>query len=608
MCGIVGGVTERKITPILLEGLRRLEYRGYDSMGIALLDESGEIWSRRSVGRVHALSEALGDGDLSSGAGIAHTRWATHGAPSVKNAHPQISKSSIAVVHNGIIENYQILRRDLETQGYIFTSDTDTEVIAHLIQSFTEKGLTVVEAVRTAMTMMEGHYAIGVLSREEPNRLIAAKKGSPLVIGYGAKEWFMASDISALINETQRFAYLEDGDLAVLSDRGVAIFDLDQNPVERLVSIIDFDDAADALEDHPHHMHQEIHQQPRVLRKTLHSLLGGNSAPLSFLTSEFVSRLKNVKIVACGTSYNAGLVAKYWLEGLAGIACDVEIASEYRYRDQVVQPGTLFISISQSGETADTLAALRLASQMEYLDTLSICNVQTSSLLRLSKKGIITQAGPEIGVASTKAFTTQLLALLLFSLGCSLRRGMLSNQRVTTLHRQIIKIDSIIRKALEIESAVKEWGKIISRSDRALILGRGSMYPIALEGALKLKETSYISIEAYPAGELKHGPLALVDEQMPVIALLSNSPIASKTLSNLEEVRARGGQIFLIADESVRINDNLTDHILRLPSVDEVITPLLFTIPLQLLAYHTAVLRGTDVDKPRNLAKSVTVE
>jgi glucosamine--fructose-6-phosphate aminotransferase (isomerizing) len=577
-------------------------------MGIALLHSSGDIWSRRTVGRINALVKKMGDTAIESGAGIAHTRWATHGIPSETNAHPHISNASVAVVHNGIIENYRELKRDLESQGYIFSSDTDTEVIAHLIQSFMVRGFDLKRSVRSAMDLMHGSYAIGVISKSTPNCLIAAKKGSPLVIGYGAGEAFMASDVSALIKETQNFAYLDDGDMAVITNNGVKIFDIHNNPASREISVVKVEEETSILDEHQHYMHREIYHQPKALINTYRSLEATSPNPLSFLTKEFASMLTSIKMVACGTSYNAALIAKLWLEGIAGVPCDVEVASEFRYRDHVVRPGTLFITVSQSGETADTLAALNKAKEMGYVETLSVCNVSTSSLARLSGITITTEAGPEIGVASTKGFTTQLMALLILTVNLSLKRYTASGSDVKALYETIGIIDSLIKQVLDKETVIKDWGFRLAKFNHAIFLGRGTMYPVALEGALKLKETSYMQVDAYPSGELKHGPLALVDEKMPVIAMVLDNHVSTKIMSNLLEVKARGGEIFLIADENVSIEDGLAAHIIRLPHVDDLIAPIIYTIPLQLLAYHTAVTLGTDVDKPRNLAKSVTVE
>ncbi|WP_045226123.1 glutamine--fructose-6-phosphate transaminase (isomerizing) [Methyloterricola oryzae] len=613
MCGIVGSIAQRQIAPILVEGLRRLEYRGYDSTGIAVLDARGQIWRKRSVGKLKELEQRIATDPVPRGglAGIAHARWATHGVPTERNAHPHLSRASVAVVHNGIIENHHELRVQLQNRGFEFTSDTDTEVIAHQIQDFLEQGHTLEEAVRAATNLFSGSYAIGVIAVPEPDRLVAARFGSPLVIGLGEGENFMASDVFALLRETRRFLFLEDGDIAVLTREGVEVHDQAGIPTSRPVKEVNL--HADACEHagHSHYMHKEIHEQPGAVTQTLNGRL--NEAGLldvAFEASawEALRRTRGVHIVACGTSYHAGLIARHWIEAMARIPCTVEVASEYRYRDLVVPPGTLFVSISQSGETADTLAALSLAKRLGYVHTLALCNVAESSLVRASASSLMTQAGPEIGVASTKAFTTQLtgLALLVLAL-CRFRPGhpglmeRLASAALRQLRTQIVT-------ALRLETAIRQWAQRIALCEHAIYLGRGAMYPVAMEGALKLKEISYIHAECFAAGELKHGPLALVDERMPVIALAPNNRLAEKLNSNLAEVRARGGQIFVLASRETDLSGLTGIEVIRLPEVDELTAPIVYSIPLQLLAYHVALLRGTDLDQPRNLAKSVTVE
>ena len=608
MCGIIGGASERTIAPVLLDGLARLEYRGYDSMGMALMDNSGALWTRRSVGRISALTKKMGTEVIASGTGIAHTRWATHGKPTEANAHPQISRSSIAVVHNGIIENYKTLRSDLERNGFEFLSDTDTEVIAHLIQSFVEGGAELKCAVRKAMNKMVGSYAIGVLSKNAPSLLIAAKSGSPLVIGYGVDANYIASDICALMNRTNRFSYLEDGDIVLLSSEGTNVYDVSDNNVKRDIETVHHDQSYALLDQHEHYMHLEIHQQPDALKETYCYLTGGGPSSLYAIEADLVSKLESIKLVACGTSYHAALAGKYWIEMLSGIPCDVEVASEYRYRNPVVSHGSLFMTVSQSGETADTLAALDLSKTMGYIETVSISNVPTSSLARLSNIQIVTRAGHEVGVASTKGFTTQLMALLLFALRLAELRGRIRRHQLDQVLSKLPTIHPLANEILLKEPLLMSWGRSIAESNHAIFLGRGTMYPIALEAGLKLKEVSYMQVDAYPAGELKHGPLALVDEKMPVVALLPANHLTQKMNSNLEEVAARGGQLYVIADERVAFEEHGYAHIIRMPPMDDLIAPILYSIPVQLIAYHAALAMGRDIDKPRNLAKSVTVE
>ena len=607
---MVGAVAQRYVAPILLEGLKRLEYRGYDSAGMAVLDPAHRLDRRRVLGKVVGLEQALEAAPLDGSLGIAHTRWATHGEPSTRNAHPHVSREAVALVHNGIIENHASLRATLTAAGYEFSSETDTEVAVNQIHAFLDQGEDLLKAVQATAALLDGAFALGVISRDEPGRLVAARRGSPLVIGLGIGENFIASDVFALLPVTQRFIFLEDGDTADIGRQRVAIYDVAGRPVTRpeVVSKL----SADAAEKsgYRHFMLKEIFTQPQAVAETLEGrLLQGRVAPdlLGEQGARILARVKAVNIVACGTSFHAGTVAKYWLEGLAGIPCTVEVASEFRYRRPVVREDTLFVTISQSGETADTLAALREAKRWGYAHSLAICNVPESSLTRESEVVLMTRAGPEIGVASTKAFTTQLVALMLLTLALGRQHGMpaaLEAELVGALETLPGKLNAV----LELNAAIDKVAEQFVNRQHALYLGRGSMYPIAMEGALKLKEISYIHAEAYPAGELKHGPLALVDEEMPVIAVAPNNELLEKLKSNLEEVRARGGQLYLFADSQAAVIRNPAIHVTTLPAVHDAIAPIVYTVPLQLLAYHVAVLKGADVDQPRNLAKSVTVE
>jgi glucosamine--fructose-6-phosphate aminotransferase (isomerizing) len=612
MCGIVGAIAERNVTPILLEGLRRLEYRGYDSAGIVTLDARDDQLHRvRAVGKVQALTDRLQREAVRGPLGLAHTRWATHGEPSERNAHPHVSGDSVAVVHNGIIENYQELKAKLIAAGYQFTSDTDTEVVAHLIdQHLRENGGDLLAAVRQSVAQLTGAYSLGVICREDPNRMIAARAGSPLVLGIGIEEHFIASDVFALAPVTQSFTFLEEGDVAEVQRERFAIYDRDGQTVERPLSYSGQMGAAAGKSGYRHFMLKEIFEQPAVVAETLEGrvhqgrLLEDSFGPEA---GQVFEQVRGAHIVACGTSYHAGLVARYWLENL-GVPCTVEVASEYRYRHGVTPPGTLFVSISQSGETADTLAALRAAKERGYLSTLTICNVAESSLVRESALTLLTRAGREIGVASTKAFTTQLVALRLLALMLGRRRG-LSEGDAAVLARDLELLPRALEKALSLNDAIEKLAESFAEKHHALFLGRGTQYPIAMEGALKLKEISYIHAEAYPAGELKHGPLALVDADMPVVCVLPKDGLLEKVVSNLQEVRARGGELFLFADSEIDTHlSGVSTHVLSLGAVPESIAPIVFTVPLQLLAYHVAILKGTDVDQPRNLAKSVTVE
>ncbi len=610
MCGIVGAIAERNISPVLLEGLKRLEYRGYDSAGLALLDEQHPLQRLRRVGKVAALEQALQDAGLTGRLGIAHTRWATHGAPSERNAHPHFS-GDVAVVHNGIIENYEVLREQLQARGYEFQSQTDTEVIAHLLHHRLQAIPDLTRALQATVSELQGSYGVAVICGRFPDRLVAARSGSPLVIGLGLGENFIASDQLALRQVTDRFIYLEEGDIAEIRRDQLQILDRHGQPVQR--EILQYHEGAEAADkgEYRHFMLKEIHEQPGVVQATLEGRLGQeNVRPEAFgpEATALFHRVKNVQIVACGTSFHAGLIARYWLEALAGVACQVEVASEFRYRPVVVQPGTLFVSISQSGETADTLAALRNARNMGYLGSLAICNVATSSLVRESDLTLLTRAGPEIGVASTKAFTTQLVALLLLTLALGQVRGCLAAGLEARLVRDLRRLPARLEEALAVDAAVEQVAESFADRHHTLFLGRGTLYPVAMEGALKLKEISYIHAEAYPAGELKHGPLALVDSDMPVVTVAPSNELLEKLKSNLQEVRARGGELTVFADGQSGLSNGEGTRLVNMPSICDTLAPILYTIPLQLLAYHVAVLKGTDVDQPRNLAKSVTVE
>jgi glucosamine--fructose-6-phosphate aminotransferase (isomerizing) len=609
MCGIVGAVAQRDVVPILLEGLHRLEYRGYDSAGVAVLGGSeGCLERTRLSGKVAALEAALASAPLTGTTGIAHTRWATHGPPSEVNAHPHLCGDRVALVHNGIIENFEALR--LEQAGHEFDSETDTEVVVHRVHDHLVDGHDLLAAVQATVTELEGAYALGVVAADDPGRLVAARRGSPLVIGLGIGENFIASDVMALLPVTQRFILLEEGDIADIRCDGIVILDADGGVVEREVSSSEL--AADAIErgSYRHYMLKEIHEQPRALADTLEGRLGGGRLLEQAFgpdAAAIFDRVGAVQIVACGTSYHAGLVARYWMEALAGLPCWVEVASEFRYRRHVVPAETLFVTISQSGETADTLAALRAAKELGYAHSLAICNVPESSLVRESELVLMTRAGPEIGVASTKAFTTQLVALLLLVIALG-RRHRLDEAAERNYVGQLLSLPGKVEHALELDPAIEQLAEAFADKHHALYLGRGDHYPVALEGALKLKEISYIHAEAYPAGELKHGPLALVDDDMPVVAVAPNNELLEKLKSNLHEVRARGGRLFVFAEPGSGMAAAPGVEVMEVAPTDEVIAPMVYTIPLQLLAYHVAVLRGTDVDQPRNLAKSVTVE
>lgn len=610
MCGIVGAVAERNITAILVEGLKRLEYRGYDSAGVAVYTNDEKLERLRRPGKVSELEQALATEPLVGRLGIAHTRWATHGAPCERNAHPHFS-GDLAVVHNGIIENHEALREQLKALGYVFTSDTDTEVIAHLLNHKLKDLRDLTVALKATVKELHGAYGLAVISSKQPDRLVAARSGSPLVIGLGLGENFLASDQLALRQVTDRFMYLEEGDIAEIRRDSVQIWDVDGKAVER--EAVQYRDGAEAAEkgEFRHFMLKEIHEQPSVVQRTLEGRLSQNQVLVQAFgpqAAELFAKVRNVQIVACGTSYHAGMVARYWLEELAGIPCQVEVASEFRYRKVVVQPDTLFVTISQSGETADTLAALRNAKELGYLASLAICNVGISSLVRESDLTLLTQAGREIGVASTKAFTTQLVGLLLLTLSLGQVRGTLAKDVEATLVEELRRLPARLSEALAMDSTVEKISELFAEKHHTLFLGRGAQFPVAMEGALKLKEISYIHAEAYPAGELKHGPLALVDNDMPVVTVAPNNELLEKLKSNLQEVRARGGQLIVFADEKAGMTNGEGTHVVHMPHIHDILSPILYTIPLQLLSYYVAVLKGTDVDQPRNLAKSVTVE
>ena len=610
MCGIVGAIAERNIVPILMEGLRRLEYRGYDSAGLAVI-ESGKLARLRTVGKVKMLEEALESAPAGGHVGIAHTRWATHGVPSERNAHPHVSLGGLAIVHNGIIENHEELREDLKRRGYRFDSETDTEVIAHRVHFHLETLGDLFKAVRATVAELEGAYALAVVSEQDPERLVVAREGCPVVIGLGVEENFVASDVAALLPVTRRFQFLEEGDVAEIRRKAVRIIDCDGNAAERPVRESEL--SADAVEKGPfrHFMLKEIHEQPRAVADTLaERVANGRLLEAAFgpAATDVLKRVASVHIVACGTSYHAASVVRYFIEQICRIPCVVDIASEYRYRNPLVPPNSLFVSISQSGETADTLAALRLARQSGYLSTLAICNVPESSLVRESDLVMLTRAGPEIGVASTKAFTTQLAALSMLTVALARHHGA-DAEREHGLVTRLVELPALIERALTLDPVIHRLAERFADKHHALFLGRGALYPIAMEGALKLKEISYIHAESYPAGELKHGPLALVDADMPVIAVAPNNDLLEKLKSNLMEVRARGGELIVFADpeSGIRASDGVT--VIEMPKhVTWFQAPSVYTVPLQLLAYHVAVLKGTDVDQPRNLAKSVTVE
>jgi len=610
MCGIVGAVAQRDVAEILLEGLKRLEYRGYDSAGLALLSHEGEFKRLRRNGKVKELADALKEQPCSGGTGIAHTRWATHGEPSERNAHPHTSGNDIAVVHNGIIENHHILREKLKSEGYVFNSDTDTEVIAHLVHFELQSHASLLAAFQATIKQLEGAYGAVVMDTKDPERLIAARSGSPLVIGYGLGENFLASDQLALLPVTNRFSFLEEGDIAELTRQKVTIFDAKGQLVDRVIKESDVKHDAGDKGPYKHYMLKEIYEQPTAIKNTLEGRIESGKV----LTTAFgenadsiLQGIEHVQIIACGTSYNAGMVARYWFEELAGISCNVEIASEFRYRKPVVHANSLLVTISQSGETADTLAALRLAKELGFTASLTICNVPGSSLVRESDLNYMMNAGAEIGVASTKAFTVQLAGLLLLVVALGKHKGMSSNTEKSIIEA-LQSLPAKIEQSLDMNDAIKDLAEDFADKNHSLFLGRGDQYPVAMEGALKLKEISYIHAEAYAAGELKHGPLALIDADMPVIVVAPDNELLEKLHSNVAEVRARGGLMYVFADKNAHFKSDQTMKVLDVPHCEKIVAPILYTVPLQLLSYHVALIKGTDVDQPRNLAKSVTVE
>ena len=606
MCGIVAAAAQREVSEILLEGLRRLEYRGYDSAGMALVDNDHALQLHKYQGKVKGLEDANALSPIVGCRGVAHTRWATHGAPTAANAHPHIAGDRVALVHNGIIENHAALRSDLEASGVTFQSETDTEVIVHLVHAQLDAGSTLFDAVRETVTKLQGAYALAVVDTEYENEVVVAREGSPLVLGVGIGETFAGSDTLALRQVTDTFVYLEDGDLAILKPGGYRIFDRNGSVIERNQTRLAGGDNQADRGGFEHYMLKEIYEQPDRLRDTL-TFTGLDDALFGDAASDIFEQVQAVQIIACGTSYHAGLVARHWLEGLAGVPCQVEVASEFRYRRSVSLPGTLVVTISQSGETADTLAAIKHLPDDYALAKLAICNVDHSAIVRASDLVFLTQAGPEIGVASTKAFTTQLAALMVL-MACIARRQSASVLDEAQVRRAIAEIPSAVEATLAQDTKIAELAPSFVHRDHALFLGRGVYHPVAKEGALKLKEISYIHAEAYPAGELKHGPLALVDDKMPIVAVAPNDQLLDKLRSNLEEVRARGGQLFVFADQAVGFESGPGVTVIDVPSVSELAGPIVYTVVLQLLSYHVAVAKGTDVDKPRNLAKSVTVE
>jgi glucosamine--fructose-6-phosphate aminotransferase (isomerizing) len=610
MCGIVGAVAQRDIADILLAGLQSLEYRGYDSAGIATVGSDNALNRIRRVGKVKMLAEAVKEHGLPGGTGIAHTRWATHGEPNEKNAHPHVSSERIAVVHNGIIENHEPLREKLKGLGYSFVSDTDTEVIAHLVDHELKNSNTLFGAVQAAAKQLEGAYGMVIMDREQPERLIGSRSGSPFVIGYGIGEHFIASDQLALLPVTRRFAILEEGDVAEITRHEVVIVDREGNQVERPVEESTVSHDASDKGQFRHYMEKEIHEQPQAIQRTLEGrIVDGFVLDSAFGegASELLAKVEHVQIIACGTSYHAGMTARYWFESFGRVSCNVEIASEYRYRESVVRPNSLLVTISQSGETADTLAALKLSKEQGYMTSLVICNVPGSSLVRESDMSYLMKAGAEIGVASTKAFTVQLAGLLMLASAIGRHKGM-SDEQARSISAALMSLPAKLEQTLDMDGAIQSLAEDFADKHHSLFLGRGDQYPIAMEGALKLKEISYIHAEAYAAGELKHGPLALIDADMPVIVVAPNNELVAKLKSNVEEVRARGGLMYVFADSAASFDSDDTMKVLEVPHCDPVIAPIVYTLPLQLLSYYVALIKGTDVDQPRNLAKSVTVE
>ena len=610
MCGIVGAVAQRDVAEILINGLHRLEYRGYDSAGVAVVNENHELQRVRCLGKVKALDEAVSKKPLIGGTGIAHTRWATHGEPSETNAHPHVS-GTFAVVHNGIIENHEELRELLKSRGYVFLSQTDTEVIAHLVEWEMRSTDSLLEAVKKAVKQLTGAYGMVVMDSRHPEHLVAARSGSPLVIGLGLGENFLASDQLALLSVTRRFIFLEEGDIAEITRRTVDIYDTYGNKVEREIHESNLENDAAEKGKFRHFMQKEIYEQPTALINTMEGRLNRENVIVDSIgngAKGILEKVEHIQIVACGTSYNAGMVARYWFESLAGVSCDVEIASEFRYRKFVTRPNSLLITLSQSGETADTLAALRLAKEKGYMAALTICNVAGSSLVRESDLAFMTRAGVEVGVASTKAFTTQLAALLMLVTALGKVKGHISAEKEHEIIKAMQSLPAEIEKALAFDTEIEALAEDFAEKHHALFLGRGAFYPIAVEASLKLKEISYIHAEAYAAGELKHGPLALIDADMPVIVVAPNNELLEKVKSNIEEVRARGGQLYVFADKEAGFTPSEGMKIITMPKVNDIVAPIFYTIPMQLLSYHVALIKGTDVDQPRNLAKSVTVE
>jgi len=610
MCGIVGAVAQRDVAEILIEGLKRLEYRGYDSAGVAIIDSNNQLQRTRRLGKVKELADALMVEPLSGGTGIAHTRWATHGIPSENNAHPHLSSGVIAVVHNGIIENHHALRIKLQSLGYEFVSETDTEVIAHLVHHELKTAASLLVAVQVAVKQLDGAYGTVVFDTRDKDRIVVARSGSPLVIGYGLGENFIASDMMALLPVTRKFSFLEEGDVAEVTRFEVNIVDINGEAVEREVKEQDVSHDNGDKGEYRHYMLKETYEQPTAIRNALEGRLIGNEIDINAFgegADDIFKDIEHIQIIACGTSYHSGMVARYWLEALAGVSCNIEIASEFRYRKSHVPKNAMIVTISQSGETADTLAALRLAKEIGYRASLVICNVGGSSLVRESDLAFMTKAGAEIGVASTKAFTTQLVGLLMMTLAIGKHHGM-SEQQQIEIAQSLMSLPSKLDEVLALASSIEDLAEDFADKNHALFLGRGDQYPIAMEGALKLKEISYIHAEAYAAGELKHGPLALIDAEMPVIVVAPKNDLIEKLKSNVEEVRARGGLMYVFAANDAKFESDDTMKVINVPHCDDIVAPIVYTLPLQLLSYYVAIIKGTDVDQPRNLAKSVTVE
>ncbi|CAH6793995.1 L-glutamine--D-fructose-6-phosphate aminotransferase [Vibrio chagasii] len=610
MCGIVGAVAQRDVAEILVEGLRRLEYRGYDSAGVAVVDTESNLTRVRRLGKVQELADAVEEQQVIGGTGIAHTRWATHGEPSEANAHPHMS-GDIAVVHNGIIENHEALRAMLQERGYVFSSQTDTEVIAHLVEWELRTSASLVEALQKTAKQLDGAYGTVVVDRKDPSRIVVARSGSPIVIGFGVGENFLASDQLALLSVTRRFMYLEEGDVAEVTRRDVTVFDVAGERVEREIVESNAEHDAGDKGKYRHFMQKEIFEQPTALINTMEGRISDTSVitnAIGVKAEEILSKVEHVQIIACGTSYNSGMAARYWFESLAGVSCDVEIASEFRYRDFVVRPNSLLVTLSQSGETADTLAALRLAKEKGYMSAMTICNVAGSSLVRESDFAFMTRAGTEIGVASTKAFTTQLAAMLMMVTSIGRLQGRINEEKEAEIVQALHQLPTDIEKALAFDKEIEALATDFADKHHTLFLGRGEYYPIAMEASLKLKEISYIHAEAYAAGELKHGPLALIDADMPVVVIAPSNDLLEKLKSNVEEVRARGGLLYVFADQDAGFESDENMKIIKMPHVSEVTAPIYYTVPMQLLSYHVALIKGTDVDQPRNLAKAVTVE